>query len=62
MKISFKLDSVGIKLKRNTIVKLKCIAQNAMQFITCGHKQAICGEFKCLEEVRVTELTDSQRG
>lgn len=56
MKISFKLDSVAVKMKRNTIIKLKSIAQNAMQFITCGHKQAVCGEFRCLEEVKVTEL------
>lgn len=45
-----------IKMKYNLLIKLKCIGQSAIQYITCGHKRAICGEFRCLEEVEVTEV------
>lgn len=43
-------------MKTNLVVKLKCIGANAIQYITCGHKQAICGEFRCLERVKVSEV------
>lgn len=48
MKITFKLS--------DAIVKLKCIAQTPLAYITCGHKLAVCGEFRVLEEVPIEEI------
>lgn len=48
MKITFKLS--------DAIVKLKCIAQTPLSYITCGHRLAICGEFRVSERTPIEEI------
>lgn len=57
MKINFKIkENIIIKMTQDAIIKLKYVALNAMQFITCGHEKATCDEFVCDEEVEIPEL------
>ena len=48
MKITFKLS--------DAIVKLKCIAQTPLSYITCGHRLAICGDFRVSERTPIDEI------
>lgn len=50
MKITFKLS--------DSIIKLKCIAQDPVSFIRCGQKRAICGEFRVGDIVQLDHIEE----
>lgn len=55
MKIQIRKEKFGIKFTNNILIKMKNVARDALEYIKCGSHNAICGEFRCLEEVRITE-------
>lgn len=55
MRISIKNKNINLKLSQHLICKIKYIAKEAMEYVKCGGKNAICGTFTCSQEVYVTK-------
>ena len=55
MRIRIKQDKFSVKFTEHIALKIKTVARDAMELIKCGSHRAICGEFRCSEEVRITE-------
>lgn len=55
MRIRIKKDKFAVKFTNRIVLKIKTIARDAMELIKCGSHSAICGQFRCSEEVRITE-------
>lgn len=53
MKIKIMRNKTEVNFHRKMILTIKYMAREASQFIRCGTRNSICGEFRCSEEVRI---------
>lgn len=56
MRVKIVNRDINLNILNNISYKISCIARDAMEYVKCGNKNAICGTFSCSQEIPISSI------